>query len=92
MYASCNFCVVESESFEEAIQEEAWKNEIEEEINVIEKNETWELVDRSKDKDVIGVKWIFKTKFNLSSSFLLGIKDIHRNPINLDMAMSHTTC
>ncbi|KAI5342445.1 hypothetical protein L3X38_010320 [Prunus dulcis] len=38
------------ESFESAIQEEAWKNEIKEEINVIEKNETWELVDSLKTK------------------------------------------
>lgn len=42
--------VFEPESFEAAIQEEAWKNEIEEEINVIEKNETWELVGSLKTK------------------------------------------
>ena len=31
------------------------------EIECIEKNETWELVDVPKYKDVISVKWIYKT-------------------------------
>lgn len=35
---------------------------------MIEKNLTWELVDLPKDRDVIGVKWIFKTKFNQDGS------------------------
>ena len=29
------------------------------------------------------MKWIFKTKFNLEFFILVGIKDIHENPINL---------
>ena len=41
---------------------------MEEEIHVIEKNKTWELVEKPKDKDIIGVKWIFKTKFNSDGS------------------------
>ena len=56
VYASCNFCVVEPESFEEAIKEEAWKQAMEEEIHVIEKNKTWELVEKPKDKDVYWVE------------------------------------
>lgn len=35
-----------------------------EEIRMIEKNNTWEFVDRPKDKDVIGVKWVYKVKHN----------------------------
>ena len=35
-----------------------------EELDQIEKNETWELVPRPKDKNVIGTKWVFKNKFN----------------------------
>ena len=68
VYASCNFCVVEPENFEEAIKEEAWKKTMEEEIYVIEKNKTWELVEKPQNKEVIGVKWIFKTKLNLDGS------------------------
>ena len=35
---------------------------MDEEIECIEKNQTWELVDVPTDKDVINVKWIYKTK------------------------------
>ena len=41
---------------------------MEEEVQVIEKNQTWELVDRPKDKDVVGVKWIYKVKHNPDGS------------------------
>jgi hypothetical protein len=37
---------------------------MEEELDEIEKNETWELVPRPKDKNVIGTKWIFRNKLN----------------------------
>lgn len=33
------------------------------EIESIEKNDTWELVDLPKNKDCIGVKQVYKTKF-----------------------------
>lgn len=32
-----------------------------EEMKMIEKNKTWELVDRPKDKEIIRVKWVYKT-------------------------------
>jgi hypothetical protein len=35
-----------------------------EELDQIEKNHTWELVPRPKDKNVVETKWIFKNKFN----------------------------
>ena len=31
---------------------------------MIKKNRTWKLVDRPRNRKVIGVKWIFKTKLN----------------------------
>ena len=31
---------------------------------MIEKNQTWELVSRPQHKNVIGVKWVFRTKLN----------------------------
>ena len=36
-----------------------------EEIGAIEKSNTWELVDLTKGKEVIGVKWVYKTKSNV---------------------------
>jgi hypothetical protein len=37
VYARCNFCIVERKFFEQAIQEEVWRNAMEEEIKMIEK-------------------------------------------------------
>ena len=43
---------------------EEWKQAMEEELQAIEQNETWELVDLPKGKNVVGSKWIFKTKIS----------------------------
>ena len=37
---------------------------MDEEMNAIERNKTWDLVELPKGKEVIGVKWIYKTKSN----------------------------
>jgi len=50
IYARCNFCVVKPENFEEAVKEESWRKAMEDEIEVIEKNKTWKLVERPQDK------------------------------------------
>ena len=49
-------------TFEEFVEEQVWEQAMDEEIEFIEKNQTWELVDVPKDKGVIDVKWIYKTK------------------------------
>ncbi|CAL2244757.1 unnamed protein product [Prunus armeniaca] len=41
---------------------------MEDELHMIEKNSTWELVNKPTEKPVIGVKWIYKTKLNLDGS------------------------
>ncbi|KAL5854905.1 hypothetical protein ACOSQ4_004707 [Xanthoceras sorbifolium] len=51
-------------SFEEANQERKWRSAMDEEIQSIEKNKTWELTNLSKGRKTIGVKWVFKTKRN----------------------------
>jgi len=37
---------------------------MDEELEQIEKNDTWELVPNRHDKNVIQTTWIFKTKLN----------------------------
>jgi hypothetical protein len=37
---------------------------MDEELNQIEKNDTWELVQRPKNKNVIFTKWVFRNKLN----------------------------
>jgi len=65
VYERCNVCIIEPETFEEAVKDDSWQKAMNNEIAMIEKNDTWELVNRPSDKPVIGVKWIYKTKLNL---------------------------
>ena len=44
--------------------EDKWIEAMNDEIGVIEKIKTWELVDLPEGKDAIGVKWVYKTKSN----------------------------
>jgi hypothetical protein len=37
---------------------------MDEELDQIEKNDTWELVPRPKNKNVINTKWVFRNKLN----------------------------
>ncbi|KAL0308115.1 UNVERIFIED_CONTAM: Retrovirus-related Pol polyprotein from transposon RE1 [Sesamum angustifolium] len=68
IYETCNFIMLEPENYETAVKHKVWVQAMEEEIKMIEKNNTWELADRPKDKEVIGVKWIYKTKLNADGS------------------------
>lgn len=56
IYESFNLAILEPKSFEEATKQEEWVKEMEEEIKIIEKSNTWELVDCPKDKVIIRVK------------------------------------
>nr|KYP32395.1 Copia protein [Cajanus cajan] len=47
---------------------EEWKNAMKEELAMINKNGTWELTSKPKDKHVIGVKWVYRTKLNPDGS------------------------
>lgn len=66
--AVCNIAVFEPASFEEAVMEAKWLAAMKEELSMIEKNQTWELVPRPHNRKVIGVKWVFRTKFNSDGS------------------------
>ena len=41
---------------------------MQEEMNAIEKNKTWHLVEKPNDKEAIGVKWVYKLKHNPDGS------------------------
>lgn len=51
-------------NFEEACREAKWRATMGQEIQSIEKNDTWELCDLPDGAKTIGVEWIFKTKLN----------------------------
>ncbi|UYV73840.1 hypothetical protein LAZ67_11001074, partial [Cordylochernes scorpioides] len=45
-----------------------WKKAMEEEFDSLIENKTWELVDPPKNRNIIGSKWVFKTKCNSDGS------------------------
>ncbi|KAL0413719.1 UNVERIFIED_CONTAM: hypothetical protein Sradi_1573600 [Sesamum radiatum] len=67
IYEICNFIMMELENFEAAAKHKVCVQGIEEEIKMIEKNNTWELTYRPKDRgnrskmdlqDEVECKWI----------------------------------
>ena len=50
--------------FEEAIKSERWRKAMDVEMEVIKRNNTWELVELPKGAKKVGVKWVYKTKLN----------------------------
>lgn len=54
----------EPKTFEEAIQSHEWCDAMKAEINALELNETWVIVDLPPGKDAIGCKWVYRIKFH----------------------------
>ena len=72
-------------TFKEDIEEEVWAQAMDEEIECIKKNQTRELLDVSKDNDVISVKWIYKNKQDVDGNIRrtrqeLSQEGSHNNP------------
>lgn len=55
---------IEPKNLYQESEYEFWVKAMNEELDKIEKNETWDLVPRPKKKNVIGTKWFFKNKLN----------------------------
>ncbi|CAA7014800.1 unnamed protein product [Microthlaspi erraticum] len=58
----CLLAHEEPQTYDEACGNEEWEEAMKEEIEMIEKNKTWKLVDKPEKKNVISVKWIYKIK------------------------------
>ena len=56
--------------FEEPIKEDKWVKTMNEEIDSIERNKTWELMDLPKGNECIGVNWVYKTKFDVEGEIV----------------------
>jgi hypothetical protein len=52
----------EPSSFQEASQQQVWRDAMVEEYASIMKNDVWEVVPRPEGKSVIGSRWIYKIK------------------------------
>ena len=60
----CLISQVEPKNADEACKDDYWKQAMKDDLDQIVNNETWELVPRPKDKNVIGNKWVFRNKMN----------------------------
>lgn len=67
IYQSCSFELSEPADFE-AKNDQNWMATMEEELHMIQKNKTWQLVDKPQDRKFIGVKWVFRAKQNADGS------------------------
>jgi hypothetical protein len=56
--------MIEPNFFYEANKHDDWIRAMNEELDQIEKNNTWEFVPRPTDKNALGSKWVFKNKIN----------------------------
>ena len=60
------FIACDHVDFDEAVKKDVWIKSMDEEIDDIEINNTWDLVDFLDDTNCIGVKWIYNTKLNVN--------------------------
>ena len=68
IYQRCNVAIIKPTGYEEAAADQKWMAAMKEELKMIEKTQTWMLVDRPTHKKVIGVKWVYRTKLNPDGS------------------------
>ena len=61
---TCLLVEFEPRNVKDALDNETWIEAMNEEIEQIETNNTWTLVPRPKDKNVINTKWVFRNKLN----------------------------
>ncbi|KAJ9673020.1 hypothetical protein PVL29_026342 [Vitis rotundifolia] len=60
----CYTSQIEPKNVEEALNDEAWIEALNEELNQFSRTDVWFLVPRPKDVNFIGTKWIFKNKMD----------------------------
>jgi Reverse transcriptase (RNA-dependent DNA polymerase) len=58
----------ESKSFGEAISQPVWYKAMREELDALEKNETWEIINLPNGKKIVGCKWAYKIKYKNDGS------------------------
>lgn len=72
IYSSCSFALTAADptTYEEEIKDEMWIKAMNEEIDAIQRNRTWELTLLPEKMKAVGLKWIFKSKFNSYGTLL----------------------
>ncbi|KAJ4817458.1 polyprotein [Rhynchospora pubera] len=60
--------VADPTTFEEAADKKEWQQAMKNELVAVEQNKTWQLVEPPADRNIIGVKWVYKTKIGADGS------------------------
>ncbi|KAL0445667.1 UNVERIFIED_CONTAM: Retrovirus-related Pol polyprotein from transposon RE2 [Sesamum latifolium] len=61
-FVDCLSILQEPSTFTEAQQNDEWKKAMQSEVEALERNGTWELVQAPTDEKTIGCRWIYKLK------------------------------
>lgn len=67
-YALMSSSTVEPSNFKKACANEDWAKAMGDEMEQIEKKDSWELVSPPKGKTIVGMKWIYKLKYDVGGS------------------------
>ena len=69
-YLTAMSTIIQSEpcTFEEVVKHQVWKDAMNEEYELIMKNDVWDVVPRPKDKSVVTSKWLYKIKHGADRS------------------------
>ena len=59
---------MELRSFHEAVKDPNWREAMTEEIEALELNKTWTIVDLPPERKSINCKWVYKVKYELDGS------------------------
>jgi len=57
-------------SVQEALKDENWIQAMNEEMSALERNETWEIVERPKDKKAVGCRWVYTVKYKSDAHWI----------------------
>ncbi|GKU86831.1 hypothetical protein SLEP1_g1306 [Rubroshorea leprosula] len=55
-------------SVHDALRDRNWACAMIEEMNALDKNETWDIVTRPKERRIVGCKWVFTVKFKVDGT------------------------
>ncbi|KAD3067000.1 hypothetical protein E3N88_34880 [Mikania micrantha] len=57
-------------TYQEAVMKKEWYEAMVSELKAIEKHDTWKLVDCPSERNIVGLKWLFKTKLGVDGKIL----------------------
>lgn len=55
----------------QALKHPSWRTAMQEEFDALQRNQTWSLVPSSEAPNLIGFKWVYRTKYKSDGSILL---------------------